>query len=43
MLAPARVILASQMHAFHVAFLEGRLGRIVQAHDPTRDGYEAWR
>ena len=42
-LTQARVVLAHQMHAFLVAFLEGRLGRIVQSHDPTRNGFEAWR
>ena len=28
-LTPARIVLAHQMHSFLVAFLEGRLGRIV--------------
>ena len=42
-LTPARIVMAHQMHAFLVTFLEGRLGRILQAHDPTRNGFEAWR
>ena len=42
-MSSARVVLAHQMHAVLVASLEGRLGRIVQAHDPTRNGFEAWR